>query len=277
MSFSLAGVGLVHSNGNVALVDVTLDAAAGERIAIIGPSGAGKTTLLRILGAVQRPTSGQVELLGQSPWSLGSSGLRHLRARIGIVHQFAPLPLRQRVVTAVLAGRLGQWPLWKSLVSLAYPLDIPGACAALRLFDLEGRVFDRCDRISGGQLQRVSVARVIYQRPDLVLADEPVSSLDPTLARQTIRALADDASARGATLIASLHAVDLALSEFPRIIGVRDGRIVFDLPSAQVDTPQLHDLYAAEGGMLPTIETDRRIDVAPAAQGADSRAGLPHP
>ena len=162
-------------------------------------------------------------------------------------------------------------------MSLVYPLDIPGACAALRRFDLEDRVFDRCDRISGGQLQRVSVARVIYQRPDLVLADEPVSSLDPTLARQTIRALADDASSRGATLIASLHAVDLALGEFPRIIGVRDGRIVFDLPSAQVDTAQLHDLYAAEGGTLPTLETDRRIDVAPVAQGADSRAGLPHP
>ena len=281
MSFSLVGVGLVHANGKVALAGVTIRAVAGERIAIIGPSGAGKTTLLRILGAALRPTSGQVDLLGQSPWLAGAAGLRHLRARIGMVHQTAPLPLRQRVVTAVLAGRLGQWPLWKSLLSLVYPLDISGACAALRRFDLDDRVFDRCDRISGGQLQRVGVARVIYQQPDLVLADEPVSSLDPTLALQTIRALAQDATARGATLVASLHAVDLALGEFPRIIGVRDGRIVFDLPRTQVDTARLHDLYAAEGTTLPTLETDQHSDAPGAASRvashADSRAGLPHP
>ncbi len=277
MTFSLAGVGVVHSNGKAALADVTLHARAGERIAIIGPSGAGKTTLLRVLGAALRPTSGQVELLGLSPWTLGAPGLRRLRSRIGTVHQTAPLPLRQRVVTAVLAGRLGRWPLWKSLLSLVYPLDIPGARAALRRFDLDDRVFDRCDRISGGQLQRVGVARVIYQQPDLVLADEPVSSLDPTLALQTIRALAADASSRGATLVASLHAVDLALGEFPRIIGVRDGRIVFDLPCEQVDPSRLHDLYAAEGAALPTLASDGRVVVPSSAPRPRSGAGLPHP
>ncbi|MCC7225571.1 MAG: phosphonate ABC transporter ATP-binding protein [Burkholderiaceae bacterium] len=277
MTFSLAGVGVVHSNGKVALAAVTIRACAGERIAIIGPSGAGKTTLLRVLGAALRPTSGQVELLGLSPWTLGAPGLRRLRSRIGTVHQSAPLPLRQRVVTAVLAGRLGRWPLWKSLLSLVYPLDIPGARAALRQFDLDDRVFDRCDRISGGQLQRVGVARVIYQQPDLVLADEPVSSLDPTLALQTIRALAADASSRGATLVASLHAVDLALGEFPRIIGVRDGRIVFDLPREQVDPSRLHDLYAAEGAALPTLASDGRVVAASSAPRPHAGAGLPHP
>lgn len=277
MTFSLAGVGVVHSNGKVALAAVTIRACAGERIAIIGPSGAGKTTLLRVLGAALRPTSGQVELLGLSPWTLGAPGLRRLRSRIGTVHQSAPLPLRQRVVTAVLAGRLGRWPLWKSLLSLVYPLDIPGARAALRQFDLDDRVFDRCDRISGGQLQRVGVARVIYQQPDLVLADEPVSSLDPTLALQTIRALAADASSRGATLVASLHAVDLALGEFPRIIGVRDGRIVFDLPREQVDPSRLHDLYAAEGAALPTLASDGRVVAASSAPRPHAGAGLTHP
>ena len=277
MTFSLAGVGVVHSNGKVALAAVTIRACAGERVAIIGPSGAGKTTLLRVLGAALRPTSGQVELLGLSPWTLGAPGLRRLRSRIGTVHQSAPLPLRQRVVTAVLAGRLGRWPLWKSLLSLVYPLDIPGARAALRQFDLDDRVFDRCDRISGGQLQRVGVARVIYQQPDLVLADEPVSSLDPTLALQTIRALAADASSRGATLVASLHAVDLALGEFPRIIGVRDGRIVFDLPREQVDPSRLHDLYAAEGAALPTLASDGRVVAASSAPRPHAGAGLTHP
>lgn len=277
MTFSLAGVGVVHPNGKAALANVTIRACAGERIAIIGPSGAGKTTLLRVLGAALRPTSGEVELLGLSPWALGATGLRRLRARIGTVHQSAPLPLRQRVVTAVLAGRLGRWPLWKSLLSLVYPMDIPGARAALRQFDLDDRVFDRCDRISGGQLQRVGVARVIYQQPDLVLADEPVSSLDPTLALQTIRALAADASSRGATLVASLHAVDLALGEFPRIIGVRDGRVVFDLPREQVDPARLHDLYAAEGAALPTLASDGRVVVESSAPRPQSGAGLPHP
>ena len=147
----------------------------------------------------------------------------------------------------------------------------------MRQFDLDDRVFDRCDRISGGQLQRVGVARVIYQQPDLVLADEPVSSLDPTLALQTIRALAADASSRGATLVASLHAVDLALGEFPRIIGVRDGRIVFDLPREQVDPSRLHDLYAAEGAALPTLASDGRVVAASSAPRPHAGAGLPHP
>jgi len=256
VSFRLDGVGLTHANGFTALADIRLCADQGERIALVGPSGAGKTSLLSVLGTALMPTSGRGEVLGQP---LQNALPRLLRTRIGTVHQAPPIPGRQRVVTAVLAGRLGRWPVWKSLASLLYPLDIAGARAALARLDLGERLFDRCDRVSGGQLQRVGIARVLYQQPDLILADEPVSALDPALARQTVRVLVQDAAARGATLVASLHAVDLALAEFPRIVGVREGRIVFDLPAAAVSETMLHELYAAEGSELPTLARETRF------------------
>ncbi len=276
MGFRLDGVGLTHANGFAALADVSLAAARGERIAVIGPSGAGKTTLLRLLGAALRPTDGVLSLLDAAPWALPAGELRGLRARIGVVHQAPPLPQRQRVVTAVLAGRLGQWPLWRSVASLLYPLDIAGARAALARLDLGDRLFDRCDRISGGQLQRVGIARVLYQQPDLVLADEPVSALDPALARQAVRVLVQDATARNATLVASLHAVDLALAEFPRVVGVRDGRIAFDLPATDVSEARLRELYASEGAELPTLANEARfaahaVDTPPPVTGARCR------
>lgn len=263
MGFALEGVGLTHANGFTALADVSLAAQRGERIAVIGPSGAGKTTLLRLLGVALRPTAGSITLLDADPWGLSAGRLRQLRTRVGVVHQAPPLPPRQRVVTAVLAGRLGEWPLWKSLASIVYPADIGGAREALSRLDLGERLFDRCDRISGGQLQRVGIARVLYQRPDLILADEPVSALDPALARHAVNVLLSDAEARGATLVASLHAVDLALAGFPRIVGVREGRIAFDCAAAKVSETMLHELYAAEGSELPTLAREPRQAVAP--------------
>ncbi len=248
MSFALQGAGLTHANGFTALADIKLQAAQGERIALIGPSGAGKTSLLSVLGTALTPSTGHAAVLGTS---LQAAVPKTLRARIGTVHQAPPIPGRQRVVTAVLAGKLGAWPAWKSLASLIYPLDLPGAQAALGRVDLADKLFARCDQLSGGQLQRVGIARVLYQQPDLILADEPVSALDPALALATIRCLIADADARGATLVASLHAVDLALGNFTRIVGVKAGRIAFDLPVAEVGSALLHDLYASEGEELP--------------------------
>ena len=252
MGFDLSGVGLVHANGFTALHDIGLHAAQGECLALIGPSGAGKTSLLSVLGTALCPSTGQGVVLETPLPPAPQAPARALRARIGTVHQAPPIPARQRVVTAVLAGRLGQWPAWKSLASLVYPLDIAGAQAALARVHLADKLFARCDELSGGQLQRVGIARVLYQQPELLLADEPVSSLDPTLALATVRLLVQDAAARGATLVASLHAVDLALACFPRIVGIRAGRIAFDLPAAQVDGALLHALYASEGAVLPT-------------------------
>ena len=251
MSFRLGGASLVHANGLRALHQVSLSLAHGERVAVIGPSGAGKTTLVRVLGTSLRPTEGRITLGGGDPWQLGSAALRRLRARIGVVHQSAPIPPRLRVVTAVLAGRLGAWPTWKALVSLLVPTDAAGAREALARLDLGDRVFDRCDRLSGGQLQRVGIARVLYQKPDLILADEPVSALDPTLADQSVGALVEASGSGGATLVASLHAVDLALKWFPRTIGMKAGKVVFDRPTAAVTRAMLHELYATEGRILP--------------------------
>lgn len=256
MSVVLHDIGLVHPNGQRALQRVSLAVAGGERVAVIGPSGAGKTTLLRVIASSLRPTEGRVETLSVNPWQATPRALRRLRARVGLIHQAPPIPPRLRVITAVLAGRLGHWPTWKAIASLAYPADIAGAHDALQQLDLADRLFDRCDRLSGGQLQRVGIARVLYQRPELLLADEPVSALDPALADAAVGQLIAYAETSGATLVASLHAVDLALKWFPRIVGMRFGEVTFDLPATQVSREMLHQLYATEGSVLPTQGND---------------------
>lgn len=244
MSVRLAGVGFVHANGVQTLSDIELSVAPGERVAVIGPSGAGKTTLLNLLATRLRPSHGRLELLGEQPWALSSRARQRLRARIGLVHQAPPLPPRQRVVTAVGAGRIGRWSTLRALANLIHPLDRGGVRDALARLDLADKLFARCDQLSGGQLQRVGIARVLYQSPELMLADEPVSAMDPILAGHTLALLNREAAQRGISLLASVHAVELALEHFPRIVGVRDGRIVFDRPAAEVTAAELQALYA---------------------------------
>lgn len=259
MSLTAERLGLTRANGYRALHDLDLRLVRGERVAVIGPSGAGKTSLLRLAGTALRPSAGRVEVLGAHPWRLSGAELRRLRTRIGTIHQAPPIPPRLRVVTAILAGRLGVWPAWKRLVSLIYPADIAGAHAALARLDLADRLFDRCDRLSGGQLQRVGIARVLYQQPDLILADEPVSALDPVLADAALAQIVEESTRRGATVVASLHAVDLALKWFPRVIGLRAGEVAFDLPVERVTESMLRELYAAEGGVPPTQAQDAQL------------------
>ena len=275
MSFELQSVSHVHPNGQRALSRLSLVARRGERIAVIGSSGAGKTTLLRLLASALRPTDGRIEVLDARPWQLPAGKLRRLRSRIGMVHQVPPLPPRQRVITAILAGRLGVWPWWRALRSLVYPADIIGARDELARLDLADRRFARCDRLSGGQLQRVGVARVLYQKPELMLADEPVSSMDPALADTTINLLVTEASARGVTLVASLHAVDLALRWFPRIVGLKGGEIAFDLPPVRVTEQALRDLYASESGPLPLHSEEPLVLPTPALGRAATRRKSP--
>lgn len=242
----LSGLSHSHADGQTALQDIELEIARGERVAIIGPSGAGKTTLLRLLASHIQPSKGHLTLLGFTPWSLSAGARQKLRKRIGLIHQAPPLPPRQRVITAVLAGRLGQWSLGRSLLSLIYPLDRMGASEALGRLDLADKLYMRCDQLSGGQLQRVGIARVLYQQPELILADEPVSAMDPVLAAYSLDVLNQEATRRQATLLASLHAVELALDHFPRVIGVRAGRILFDKRSTEVTSAELEALYANE-------------------------------
>jgi phosphonate transport system ATP-binding protein len=229
-----------------ALNGVTLAVAPGEQVAVIGPSGAGKTTLLHVLAAALAPSRGGVALGGEAPWSLPRPALQRLRGKLFLAPQVPPLPPRQRVVTSILAARLPAQGLWAALRSLVYPDDIAGAHAALARFDLADKLFERVDRLSGGERQRVGLARALLSPASLWLIDEPLSALDPTRSRQAIGTLVDEARTRGVTLIATLHQVDVALERFARIVGLKAGRVAFDLPAAQVSREMLAELYGSE-------------------------------
>lgn len=264
MSLSLTGVGLTHADGQQALINIDLQIDTGEHVAFIGPSGAGKTSLLRLLGTATRPTHGRLHVLDQTPWAISTAARQRLRKRIGLIHQAPPLPPRQRVVTAVGAGRLGYWSLLRGLANLAYPLDTEGVQRCLARLDMADKLYTRCDQLSGGQLQRVGIARVLYQAPALLLADEPVSAMDPVLADLTLQVLTQEARQRQATLVVSLHAVELALRHFPRIIGIRGGRLCFDRRAQDVTSADLDALYVNAQQPAPASRTgEDRLTWAP--------------
>lgn len=227
-----------------ALVDIELQINAGEQVAVIGPSGAGKTTLLQVMSVALKPTSGDLTLGGLDPWALSHRQRQGLRGCLFVAPQVPPLPPRQRVVTSVLAGQLPRLSLFASLRSLFYPRDIPAAYAALEAFDLGDKLFDRVDRLSGGERQRVGLARALVSPGALWLIDEPLSALDPARAQQAIRTLVDRTRAAGVTLVATLHQVDMALANFARVVGMREGRVVFDLPPDQISRERLQALYS---------------------------------
>jgi phosphonate transport system ATP-binding protein len=227
-----------------AMRGINLHISSGEHVAVIGPSGAGKTTLLHTLACALRPSAGSLQLAERAPWSLSAADLQVLRGQLFLAPQVPPLPPRQRVITAVLAGRLPQQSLIASLRSLFYPTNIPLADAALARFDLSEKLFERVDRLSGGERQRVGLARALASDAKLLLVDEPLSALDPTRAVQAVTTLTQVAREKGATLVATLHHVEMALAHFPRIVGMRNGEVAFDLPAASVTPQLLQDLYA---------------------------------
>jgi phosphonate transport system ATP-binding protein len=226
-----------------ALAPLALALGAGEQVAVIGPSGAGKTTLLHALGCALRPAAGRLEFDGRDPWTLGAAGLRRLRGELFLAPQVPPLPPRQRVVTAVLAGRLPRAGLLASLRSLVYPDHLSEAQAALARFDLADKLFERVDRLSGGERQRVGLARALIAQPSLLLVDEPLSALDPARAMLAMQTLTQGAREAGATLVCTMHDVPMALRHFPRILGLREGELAFDLPSQEVTQDHLQALY----------------------------------
>jgi phosphonate transport system ATP-binding protein len=229
-----------------ALHAITLTIEQGEQLALIGPSGAGKTTLLATLACAHQPAEGRFQAFGCDPWQLSGSARHQLRAQLFLAPQTPPLPPRQRVVTAVLAARLPQWSLWRALVSLFKPADPEAAWQALSRFNLGDKLYSRVDRLSGGERQRCGLARLLLSPAKALLVDEPLSALDPVLSELTLATLREEARARNATLICSLHQVDLALKHFPRIVALRDGRIEFDLPRERVTPEMIAALYQGE-------------------------------
>jgi phosphonate transport system ATP-binding protein len=242
--YRLEKVRKVFGRRVVALNGIDMRIQRGERVALIGPSGAGKTTLFRLLNCTLRPTAGKLWINGEDIETLHGKRLRRTRCLIGTVYQQHNLVPRLRVIHNVLAGQLGRWSTLRSLTSLAKPHDIELADKALRQVGIPEKIFERTDELSGGQQQRVAIARVLMQDPEVILADEPVSSVDPTLASSIVRLLIDISESTRKTLVVSLHSVDLALAYFPRIIGMKNGATVFDVAPDRISDEMLGELYA---------------------------------
>ena len=261
-----------------ALTEASIAIAAGEQVAIIGPSGAGKTTLLHVLACALLPSAGRVTIEDKNPWQLSRPDLQLLRGHLYLAPQVPPLPPRQRVVTSVLAGSLPAMGFWHSLRSLFYPQNIAGAHAALAQFDLSEKLFDRVDRLSGGERQRVGLARALVSPATLWLIDEPLSALDPTRAKQVMDTLIDQARARNVTLVMTLHQVEVALARFDRIIGLRDGAVMFDCDVKEVTPERLRQLYAQHEDELTGAASNDKPADGPANGPTDGTSnGQPNP
>ena len=228
-----------------AVAPLSLTVERGETVAILGPSGGGKTTLLLLVAGSLQPTSGRVLLDGKDLAEMRPG--RGLARQVGMIHQQFDLVPNLSALHNVLVGRLGEWGLFTSLVSLLSPRDREMGLAALERVGIADRAYLRAGRLSGGEQQRVAIARLLVQDPAVVLADEPVASLDPTRAREVLRLLVGIASEAGKTIMASMHSVEMAREYFSRLIGLRNGVVQFDLPSQEVTDRLLHDLYDLRG------------------------------
>ncbi|OGP20039.1 MAG: phosphonate ABC transporter ATP-binding protein [Deltaproteobacteria bacterium GWA2_57_13] len=255
--YRLEKISKVFGRRQIAVDGVDLEVERGERVALIGPSGAGKTTLFRMLNCTLRPTAGKLWINGDAVSDLHGKRLRSVRRKIGTIYQQHNLVPRLRVVHNVLSGNLGSWSTLRSLASLLRPQGLEMAYRALRQVGIEEKIFHRTDELSGGQQQRVAIARVLVQDPEVILADEPVSSVDPSLATAIVRLLLDISQNTHKTLLMNLHSVDLALAYFPRVIGIKDGKAVFDRSPDKISDELLEELYS---GHLPDSQENGLID-----------------
>ncbi len=260
--YRLEKVAKVFGRQQVAVEGIDLEVQRGEKLALIGPSGAGKTTLFRMLNCTLRPTSGRLWVNGDEVAELHGKRLREVRRKIGTVYQQHNLVPRLRVIHNVLSGNLGSWSTMRSLLSLLRPLEVELAYGALRQVGIAEKIFSRTDELSGGQQQRVAIARVLIQDPDVILADEPVSSVDPSLASAMVKLLLDISEQTHKTLLINLHSVDLALAYFPRVIGIKKGVVLFDLSPEKISDSLLEDLYS---GHLPDNQQDKVPDEEPSS------------
>ena len=225
------------------LVDINLQIKAGERVALVGSSGAGKSTLISLLNGTLLPSQGEVWVLGRNLARLGSKSLRQVQRQVGTVYQQFHLVDNLRVIHNINAGHLGHWSFLKAAVSLIWPLEVETATQALVRVGIPEKLYERTDHLSGGQQQRVAIARVLVQNPTAILADEPISNLDPERSRDIIQLLCHLSKDSGKTLVTSLHAIEYARSYYQRIIGLRQGRMLFDAPAEAVSPAMIAALY----------------------------------
>ena len=248
----------------VAVAEVSLQIDSGCFVGVIGRSGAGKPTLLRLINRLVEPNTGRVVFDGLDISTLRGRQLRQWRARAAMVFQQFNLIGRLDVLTNVLMGRLAEIPSWRSLTQLWPEEDKALAMSALEQFDMASLAAQRADQLSGGQQQRVAIARALVQEPDIILADEPIASLDPRNTKIVMDALLRINKHFGITVICNLHSLDLARSYCDRLIGMASGRVVFDgAPAMLTDhiARELYDLEANEvmGGSAQQDSADSRI------------------
>jgi phosphonate transport system ATP-binding protein len=236
-------VRVVYPNGTEALHSVSMTAEAGEIVAVIGRSGAGKSTLLRCINGLQRVHSGTITLDGETITRLGETELARLRQRIGFIWQEYNLVDRLPAMTNVLSGRLGHNHPWRSAFGLFGSEHRQIALHNLERVNLLHRARHRADRLSGGEKQRVAIARAMSQEPKIILADEPVASLDPELAIQVMSTLARIAREDGVLTLINLHQVELAKRFADRMVGIAQGRVVFDGKPEALTQPILDRIY----------------------------------
>ena len=231
-----------------AVSGVGLDIAAGERVAMIGASGSGKTTLLRVMGAQLAPCLGGLSVLGQDPLGMREKDLRRLRSRVAFIPQDLGLVPNLRVVQNVVGGRFGKRSLPGSLRDLLLPAaDVRDAVfGLLERVGIPEKMYDRVDTLSGGQQQRVAVARALFQGPEVLLADEPISAVDPARARSLLDLLVELCGQEKLTLVVSMHQLELAKEFFPRLVGLRDGRVLFDRNREDLRQEDVDELYRLE-------------------------------
>jgi|SRR5581483_6952517 phosphonate transport system ATP-binding protein len=246
----------IYDNGTRALDNVSFEVKDGEFLAIIGLSGSGKSTLLRCINRLVEPTSGEIWLDGVNVTAVSKSELRAIRRKIGMVFQQFNLVKRSSVMTNVLTGRLGYINPLFSLVNYFSAQDRQLAMEALVRVGIADKARNRADELSGGQQQRVGIARALVQQPTMILADEPVASLDPVLAHSILGYLEQLNKQDGITVLCSLHYLDLVQRYATQVIGLRDGRVVFEGDNAAIramDDARFKSIYGEEAERLGSV------------------------
>ncbi len=243
----------VYPNGTQALKDVSFEVKDGEFLAVIGLSGSGKSTLLRCINRLIEPTSGAIYWDGQDVTAASSGEMRKIRRQIGMIFQQFNLVKRSSVMTNVLSGRLGYVNTASSLLHLFSGSDHDKALSSLDQVGLKEKAHVRADSLSGGQQQRVGIARALMQDPKLILADEPVASLDPVLAHSILKYLEQLNKERGITVICSLHFLDLVHRYATSAIALKDGELVFQGLPKQIDDAQFKAIYGQEAERVSIV------------------------